>query len=347
MKQRSKRIKRIFIGLCAAALLTGCGGSTETVVEIPERGVAFKIDQEYLSEGVEVTPYNYNMGNYPIADIYYYFRPVTDPMLEEMLSLAEEDPSLITAEYQETFYETIWEHSRCLMRLTLIPEDEYQGLLDGGKSLDDLAELNNTEEYGKNDGYVYLISIPDYDLSGLSEEEISQYENCKAYMQEVKEHLELVPVEMENNETDLGEQMPEFRTKDLEGNLVTNDIFSEKDLTVVNVWGTFCVPCIEEMPQLAEWEKEMSDQVQLVGLITDIEGEDDQKHLDLAREITDRSGADFTQLIGNEDFAEWLKGIVGVPTTFFVDREGKIVGEPIVGADVEAYRKFVEEYLSE
>ena len=72
-----------------------------------------------------------------------------------------------------------------------------------------------------------------------------------------------------------------------------------------------------------------------------------QLHLDLAREITDRSGADFTQLIGNEDFAEWLKGIVGVPTTFFVDREGKIVGEPIVGADVEAYRKFVEEYLSE
>ena len=43
-----------------------------------------------------------------------------------------------------------------------------------------------------------------------------------------------------------------FSTTDLEGNTVTNDIFSQADLTVVNFWGTFCNPCINEMPELAK-----------------------------------------------------------------------------------------------
>ena len=50
-----------------------------------------------------------------------------------------------------------------------------------------------------------------------------------------------------------------FSTTDLEGNTVTNDIFSQADLTVVNFWGTFCNPCINEMPELAKWNEEMPD----------------------------------------------------------------------------------------
>lgn len=140
---------------------------------------------------------------------------------------------------------------------------------------------------------------------------------------------------------------PSFTATDLDGNSVTESIFSEKDLTVLNIWGTFCGPCIGEMPELGAWAKEMPDNVQILGLIIDINGEDDTEHRDLAVDITQKAGVDFTNLVANADFAPILRNVVGVPTTLFIDGEGKIVGDPIVGADVDGYKKFVEEYLDE
>lgn len=139
---------------------------------------------------------------------------------------------------------------------------------------------------------------------------------------------------------------PAFTASDLDGNTVTESIFSEKDLTVLNIWGTFCGPCIGEMPELGEWAKEMPDNVQILGLIIDINGDEDTEHHDLAVEITQQAGADFPNLIANADFAPILKDVIGVPTTLFINGEGKLVGDPIIGADVDGYKKFVEDYLS-
>ena len=141
-------------------------------------------------------------------------------------------------------------------------------------------------------------------------------------------------------------QMPKFTSKDLKGNTVTENIFAEKDLTVLNIWGTFCNPCIEEMPELGEWAETMPDNVQLIGLICDIESEDDNTHYDLAVQIMEKSEADFTQIIINKDFENIIKWVIGVPTTLFIDKNGNIVGEPIIGADVDGYKKFVEDYLN-
>lgn len=138
-------------------------------------------------------------------------------------------------------------------------------------------------------------------------------------------------------------KMPAFTAKDLQGNEVTEEIFAGKDLTVLNIWGTFCPPCIREMPELGEWARAMPENVQLIGLITDIQGEEDKEHL--ALEITGKTGAEFTQIIANQDFYWLLSQVVGVPTTLFVDGEGNLVGDPIVGADVAGYKEFVEEYL--
>ncbi len=148
-------------------------------------------------------------------------------------------------------------------------------------------------------------------------------------------------------ESGFPQQIPEFTTQDLEGNSVTQDIFEEKDLTVVNIWGTFCSPCIGEMPELAAWDEELPDNVQLVGLICDIRGDEDQKGRELAATIVEKAGVSFPQLIANEDFTSLMQWVVGVPTTIFVDKDGRLVGEPIVGAYVEGYRNFVEDYLSE
>ncbi|MDE7130406.1 MAG: TlpA family protein disulfide reductase [Lachnospiraceae bacterium] len=150
-----------------------------------------------------------------------------------------------------------------------------------------------------------------------------------------------------SEQADSGSAMPAFTAKDLDGNTVTESIFSDKDLTVVNIWGTFCGPCIREMPELGTWAKDMPDNVQLIGLVIDIAGDEDTEHHDLAVSIMQNADADFTQLVANQDFADILKDVYGVPTTMFVDKDGNIVGDPIIGANVDGYKEFVEDYLNE
>lgn len=151
----------------------------------------------------------------------------------------------------------------------------------------------------------------------------------------------------ETQEADTDTSFPAFTATDLDGNTFTESIFAEKDLTVLNIWGTFCGPCIGEMPELGEWAKEMPDNVQILGLIIDINGEEDTEHHDLAVDITQEAGVEFPNLIASADFAPILKDVIGVPTTLFIDKEGNLVGDPVIGADVNGYKKFVENYLSE
>ena len=130
-----------------------------------------------------------------------------------------------------------------------------------------------------------------------------------------------------------------------DGNKVTNDIFADYDLTVVNFWATYCNPCIDELPELAEWKKELPDNVNLIGLLVDVDEKDSDQYK-LAEKIISQTGADYQHLIATEEFDDMISNLVGVPTTFFVDSTGKIIGEPFAGADVSAYKQTVEDYLN-
>ena len=149
----------------------------------------------------------------------------------------------------------------------------------------------------------------------------------------------------ESSENGFPVNMPEFSTTDMDGNKVTNDIFADYDLTVVNFWATYCNPCIDELPELAEWKKELPNNVNLIGLLVDVDekGSDQYK---LAEKIIKETGADYQHLLATEEFDDLISDLVGVPTTFFVDSTGKIIGEPFAGADVDAYKQTVEDYLN-
>ena len=149
----------------------------------------------------------------------------------------------------------------------------------------------------------------------------------------------------ESSENGFPVNMPEFSTTDMDGNKVTNDIFADYDLTVVNFWATYCNPCIDELPELAKWKKELPNNVNLIGLLVDVDekGSDQYK---LAEKIIKETGADYQHLIATEEFDDLISDLVGVPTTFFVDSTGKIIGEPFAGADVDAYKQTVEDYLN-
>ena len=151
-------------------------------------------------------------------------------------------------------------------------------------------------------------------------------------------------VEVEEAETI--SSMPDFSTVDLDGNEVTEAIFSQADLTVVNFWATYCGPCVNELPELGEWASQMSENVQIIGILVDVGNEEDDE-FSVAQQIVEKTGADYTHLAASGDFDDIVAELIGVPTTYFVNRDGEMVGDPVIGADVPKYQEFVEEYLND
>ncbi len=346
--KNSKRHTILFFILLVLSL-TGCSSGTKNqdsaaaptsengmvISNVKERGLCFSIAQDYIDKGVSVEYADKNAKGYKNVVILY-----TSPTAEALLSeIDNSDPAKMTLEVVLEYVEKLQSSCRCLMEVVMVETEQYDNLTANGAKPEDFTSFAPAEVFGVNEGYTYILSIPDLDDGTLNETEAAEYHDCKAYMQTVRDNITLIPVEYENG-------MPTFTTKDINGVTVDSSIFSEKKLTVINVWGTFCSPCIQEMPELAEWAREMGDDVQLIGIVGDIYGENDTQHIELAQTIADKANVEFVNLIPNEQLDGFMSEIIGYPTTFFVDENGAFVGEPIVGANVDGCREFVESYLS-
>lgn len=138
-----------------------------------------------------------------------------------------------------------------------------------------------------------------------------------------------------------------FETTDLDGNAVNSEeLFAGNELTMVNIWGTFCGPCIDEMPELEELhQKYEKDGVAIVGLVIDVPEGDDSLLQD-AKDIVADTGVTYMSMRAWDGCDSELS-VSAVPMTYFVDREGNIVGEPIVGADPEGYSAAIDDYLNQ
>jgi len=132
-----------------------------------------------------------------------------------------------------------------------------------------------------------------------------------------------------------------FEGVDFEGNKVTNDIFKENELTLINVWGTNCGPCLEEIPYLQEINDELAnDGFQIIGFLAGGES-----YKEDAIEILDMLDADYTNLIVPEDVFSKL-GVQYIPTSFLIDSDGNVVEKRIVGAlTKERYLEKINKYL--
>lgn len=124
------------------------------------------------------------------------------------------------------------------------------------------------------------------------------------------------------------EGLADFTALDLDGNEVTREIFANYDLTVVNVWATWCPYCVEEMPFFAEYRDMLPENVNFLTICTDA-GEEPE----LAAQILTEAGANFQTLAPDSQLYDQLTALVyAFPTTLFLDSEGKCAAEPLVGA---------------
>lgn len=130
----------------------------------------------------------------------------------------------------------------------------------------------------------------------------------------------------------------DFSAQDFDGNAVSNNIFADYDLTMVNLWTTTCSYCIEEMPILNELRKEFQDagvRFNIISVCMDVGDTENinDANLKKAKEIINKTGVKYLTLIPDSVLLEGrLNGIQAFPESFFVDSEGNVVSEPYVGA---------------
>ena len=144
-----------------------------------------------------------------------------------------------------------------------------------------------------------------------------------------------------------------FDTTDLNGNAVTDSILKENKITMINIWGTFCPPCIREMPDLAKLnEANKANGVQVIGIPIDVIDQFGRLSPDAkstADEIINATGAHYIHLVPNYSMlSTFLRSIQAVPATIFVDSNGNQIGQMYLGARSQKdWQKIIDKMLKD
>ncbi|MBU5432053.1 TlpA disulfide reductase family protein [Intestinimonas sp. MSJ-38] len=150
------------------------------------------------------------------------------------------------------------------------------------------------------------------------------------------------------------QKFPAFEGKDLDGNTVKSDeLFSANAVTVMNFWFTTCKPCVGELSELDALNKELAKKGgALIGVNTfTLDG--DKAAISEAKDVLAKKGATYQNVYFDSDgeAGKFTTNIFAYPTTYVVDRNGNIVGDPIVGAitekkQAETLQKLVDQALA-
>ena len=137
---------------------------------------------------------------------------------------------------------------------------------------------------------------------------------------------------------DKTQKFPAFEGKDLNGNTVkSDDLFSKSAVTVMNFWFTTCNPCVGELAELDALNKELAEKGgALIGVNTFTLG-GDEAAISEAKDVLAKKGVTYQNVYFDSDgeAGKFAANIFAYPTTYVVDRNGNIVGDPIVGAITE------------
>lgn len=190
-------------------------------------------------------------------------------------------------------------------------------------------------------------------LSGCSSSKpsgASQNQTTTADSQPVSTEAEKSPAAP--TESVSGTSTGDFDTQDVFGTSFNKEMFQDYDLTLVNIFTTWCTPCVEEMPDLEQLYQQMKDNgVGVAGVVLDVlneKGEIVESDLERAQTLVERTGVTYPVLLPDSTYMNGrLTGIEGFPETFFVDKNGNIVGETYSGSrSLEDWLSIVENELA-
>ena len=362
-----KRMVTFVMTMLLTLSAMGCGGldspktasSTETgqedtsnkiqddsaqTLDFPDLGICFQLNDEWLElQDHLLTIPVYGSEVDPVSGVMFDF--ATDEALEEMNKLiadGETDGGKIE--------DARWNDCRRIFAVAYVktgevPMDTIMDLVGGPEKEANVVELGVA---GDTTFYFCTYPFSYEDTDGLSDNSKEKYSRLFNNLENAKNNIKLSQPQ-DRPEVEVGANIT-FETTDLDGNKINSDIFAEHALTLINIWGSFCEPCMEEMPDLEAISKEFADQdVAIVGVLgdaLDVNGEFDEDTVDLAKTVLESKGATYLNLAMCPELKAALPSDT-YPTSFLIDHSGTVIGEAIYGSrDADQYRQIIQSALN-
>ena len=222
---------------------------------------------------------------------------------------------------------------------------------DSEKELDKITGCTEHKEIGSSsDGkYKYYLSTNKDADESLKKE----VEEIDVTLTDMTPFQQLSAFDQPQDTSNTGDSttVGKFETKGIDGKDYTEKVFSDYDLTLVNIFTTWCSPCVNEIPELEKLYEEMKEKgVGVVGVVLDTVGDDgkqDDATVKKAGVLRKKTKASYPFLIPDSTMMNGrLNGISAFPETFFVDKEGNIVGETYSGSHtLDEWKEIVEKEL--
>lgn len=157
-------------------------------------------------------------------------------------------------------------------------------------------------------------------------------------------------IDVNNLATEEPEQEPfyvNFETTDLNGGSVSSEEFGDYELTIVNIWGTWCPPCVAELPELQKVSEAYADKnVRVIGMLQDgVKNnlEKDEKIIENAKTLLEEAGANYTVALPDITFySDVLVQIQAFPTTLFIGSEGELLYMQEGALDYERWSELID-----
>ena len=130
-------------------------------------------------------------------------------------------------------------------------------------------------------------------------------------------------------------KFPSFTGKDLDGNDVNSDeLFSKNKVTVMNFWFTTCKPCVGELGDLEKLNQELAKKGGQVVGVNSFTLDGNKGEIADAKDVLSKKGVTYKNIWFKSDSeaGKFTSNLFSFPTTYVIDQNGNIVGEPIVGA---------------
>ena len=215
------------------------------------------------------------------------------------------------------------------------------------------SRFGHVEKLIEKEGATYYFAYTDeFEQYTLTEDEknmIADYasESNRSFM---KDNLCLfTPVDPEEMEESSGFEgtMNDFSAKTMSGKDIDQSVFADYDITMVNIWATWCGFCVKELPDIQKLYEKLPENVNSISICTDASTE-----TELAQSMIDDSGIKYETLIGNDELEEKLTQYCdAMPVTVFVDSNGNIVGDAQTGLPgedvVKGYSELIDQALNE
>lgn len=349
-----KKAAAVLLGCTLAVSLAACNSQTpsSTVVEKPDDISDKAIVVDYMGMAVELPDAIYSRlgqqvfptANTPAApdgvtvngQVLFLYQ--SGAVYNRVLELQDAGEAMSEEEYL-----TLSEQAGNLCAITSIQADTL-----GDNAVSDCTGFENNELIGELGGNNFYLSNDNLTLDTLSESDAADLEDLKASLPQLAANLVLyTPIDNTPKGVETGAVVGEFSTTDLDGNAVDSSVLSEAKLTVLNVWATYCTPCVNEMPDLQTLSQNYKDKgVQVIGLVADVFDDEDKKAE--AKEILSATGVTYLNLLPDSVLDDsLLYDVTGTPTTIYLDSDGKILEVQEGTRDLETMSSTVDQLLAD